>query len=338
MPWCLGGETDSSQCAGGGAVAEAAVCAGEVAAAGHEADAVVDVGFLEAENGGEPPYRVVDGETETVLDEGAEGAGDGKVFAEEGAGEAVGVGDAAEVFGGDALGGDPVFDDGAGGVKHAVAGVEGAGEEVGVAAGECRVAGAVEADGETADVTGHAAAEGEIGADGLAGLGQLDDLIAVVDATEQMGAAGIEPGGAFDGFPPEVDGAGDDVGGLGVEEREQFDEPGGFDPDVIIKEGEDLATGFGQGTIACGVEADGGLIDAARGDGHGGGDLVDEGAGLVGAGVSDDDDFQTDGAGRGQRHGAETFERAGQKLAAVVGRDQDGEGHALILRAGNGQA
>ena len=309
-------------------MAEAAVGAGEVAAGGHEADAVVDVGFLRAENGGEPPYRGVDGEAETVLDEGAEGAGDGKVFAEEGAGEAVGVGDAAEVFGGDALGGDPVLHDGARGVKHAVAGVEGAGEEVGVAAGEGRVAGAVEADGEGADVVGDAAAEGEIGADGLAGLGQLDDLVAIVDATEQVGAAGIEPGGAFDGFPPEVDGAGGDVGGLGIEDGKQFNEPCGLDPDVVIKEGEDFAAGFGQGAVACGVEADGGLFDAAGGDEHGGGDLFDEGAGLIGAGVGDDDDFEAGGAGLRKRYGAEAFKCAGQKLAAVVGGDQDGEGHA----------
>ena len=263
-----------------------------------------------------------------MLDEGAEGAGDGKVFTEEGAGEAVGVGDAAEVFGGDALGGDPVFDDGAGGVKHAMAGVEGAGEEVGIAAGECRVAGAVEADGEGADVIGNAAAEGEIGADGLAGLGQFNGLVAVVHATEQVGAAGIEPGGAFDGFPPEVDGAGDDVGGLGVEDGEQFNEPCGLDPDIIIKEGEDFAAGFGQGAVACGVETDGGLFDAARGNGHGWGDLLDDGAGLIGAGIGDDDDFQAGGAGGGKRHGAKTFERAGQQFAAVMGGDQNGEAHA----------
>lgn len=230
----------------------------------------------------------IDSDAVCVLRDVEGDAAPGGVERDEGPRQSVAIGRGGEVLQGDAFGRDPVFDRGVRRVEHAMTGSKGAGDKLGLLAADDFVAAPAEV-GKVADALINGAPDGEVGTESKAWFFEFHDFFAVVDATEQVGAALAKPGRAFDGFPPKLNGTSDDVGRPGVEDIENSDEPVFFDPDIVIKEGEYIAGCFGHRAVAGVGEAEIGFDDATGLERHGWGDLGNAGDGVVAAAVGDDE-------------------------------------------------
>ena len=142
-----------------------------------------------------------------------------------------------------------------------------------------------------------------------------------------------------------ADGA-DALRGVGEEGAGHLREPVGLDENIVVTEDDNGAAGFGDGAVAGVVEALAGFEQVARG-GMGGGEFGDDGAGVVGGVVVEDENFEVVA---GKLLGDEAGEGLAQEGGAIVGRDRDGDlgsgrgrGHAggvcrLVIRIACKQA
>lgn len=248
-----------------------------------------------------------------------------------GHGQATAMGDLAEVWCGEAVGGDGVIDLESGVEPDLPAVVveveEGlvvfAGEGVAVNAADQRLA-----RGDALEPGG--AADGEAGAGGETEALRLEAAGGGAEILEgEIGGGAVEIGGRG-GVEEWVDAAADGTGaGSGGGPLDKGEEPIGMGEIVIVEESDPLAAGgedaaaagVGEALLRLGFEAEEGpgLLVLANEDGSG-----------VGGVIVDDDEFP------GERFdallGAQAFEDGGQAGGAVVGADDDGYFHSLSFR------